>query len=166
MYDIGKEKKESLFPVEDKISEHICSSDTELTLGWIPFIVGGTLLYAGSVSVALLPSSGKLFVGGWLGRILLAHDIPCDATFIAGIETGLVTLYTLDVEEGVVGEAMVVLAVVEGWISSFLSLMESCSAPVMVSAAVGWENDVTGKLLGRQHLLTLLPSVVSEQLSD
>lgn len=146
------------------MSEHICSSVTDLTLGWIPFIVGGTPLYIGSVSVALLPSSCELFVGEWLGRILLAHDISGDTTFIAGIEM-FGALYTLQVEEGVVGEVMVVVIVEGGWSFSLPSLMEFFSLPGRVSAAEDWEQDVTGKLLGLQPLFTPLASVVPQQLS-
>lgn len=161
VYDIGTEKKDSLFPVDDKMSEHICSSGTDLTLGWIPFIVGGTPLYTDSVSIALLPSSCELFMVGWLGRILLAHDISGATTFIAGTERRFVTLYTLEAEEGVVGEVLVVVVVEGGWILSLPSLAESCSVLVRMSTAVSWEQDVTGKLLGLEHLLTPLSSVVS-----
>lgn len=114
------------------------------------------------VSGTLLPSSCKLFVGGWLGRILPAHDIPGATTFIAGIGTGLVILDTLEVEDGVVGEVMVVIGAEGVWRFSLPSLMETCSLQVVVSAAVGWEQDITGKLLGLTHLLTFLASVVSK----
>lgn len=127
--------------------------------------MGGTLLYIGSVSVALLLSSCELFVRGWLERILLAQDKSGATTCIAGIETFGV-LNTLEVEEGMVGEVMVVVMCVEGgWSFSLPSLIEFCPLLGRVSAAEDSEQDVTGKLFGLEPLFTPLASVVPQQLS-
>ncbi|MPC16526.1 hypothetical protein E2C01_009353 [Portunus trituberculatus] len=101
-------------------------------------------------------------LGAWLGITLTPHDAPGATTFIAGTDTGVVTLYTLTAEE----EEAAVGVMGGSWPFSFTSLVSSCPVNVVdvmvvvvvvvVMAEVVWEQDIISKLLGLELLATPL----------